>query len=74
MNSLLLKHIFLLFGANSFSAIASMEFEQHLLKNMHLFYILKVLLKKFNFFYFFIYFKLIFFWCFQIILMCIYQK
>jgi hypothetical protein len=53
MNSLLLKHIFLLFGANSFSAIASMEFEQHLLKNMHLFYILKVLLKKFNFFLFF---------------------
>ena len=52
MNSLLLKHIFLLFGANSFSAIASMEFEQHL-KNMHLFYILKVLLKKFNFFLFF---------------------
>jgi len=42
MNSLLLKHNFLLFGANSFSAIASMEFKQHLLENMLLFLILFV--------------------------------
>jgi len=53
MNSLLLKHNFLLFGANSFSAIASMELNNQSRKysfifNPVCFCVLKIFLKNFK--------------------------